>query len=452
MKQGILISISVFIAVLSAILCSCKYIADDPFADGQQASDTVMTGAETLETEPETENITESENENEPAKDHPDDTFYGMTTSQAYEKYGLFSLSPWHNYDNIFDGTNIYYIYFTDNRDANSSTLGKFEWPHGGKGMPACTDPLCSHRSGGCPFAGYNGSNVCYDGKIYFTTDSGTLKVYDKTTNRSTTLLSRCYNYVFCKYDGNLYFIYNKEDNDFNTTRVFTKILPDKKIIELGYLDEFYNVENAVYKDRYAVDYQVELNDGGGNVNVIFHDLLTKEIKKITEINCPGAVAVDAAYTYTLYGDKLLMHTRYLTSFPSANPKDTREEVWLIDLSTNEKRLICSPDYLTYKTTFAGLCFSFSSKCVMWCEPRFKESEPFIIHMLFPYTGEEKVYNVSDIVYKETGDSLKADDYIASMANSALQVRRIINDKARNIYEIDLENGNVYKYDQSLLE
>ena len=162
------------------------------------------------------------------------------------------------------------------------------------------------------------------------------------------------------------------------------------------------------------------------NVNIIFHDLLTKEIKKITEINCPGAVAVDAAYTYTLYGDKLLMHTRYLTSFPNASPKDTREEVWLIDLSTNEKRLICSPDYLTHKTTFAGLRFSFSSKCVMWCEPRFKESEPFIIHMLFPYTGEEKVYNVSDIVYKETGDSLKADDYIASMANSALQVRRII--------------------------
>lgn len=393
-------------------------------------------------------------------KNCPDDTFYSMSTKESYEKYGIISLKG-NNFDRMFDGVYIYGLYFTENVNINSKTLGKYEYPNGGEWSAACTDPLCSHKAGsGCPFYNCNFDPVYYEGKIYFTTVGGSLCVYDKNTNKSTSLIGGCYNCVFNKYDGNLYFIYSEENDDFDNVRVFTKIQPDSKTVELGRLEEVYVPNSAVYQDRYAIDYKAELTDSGGKINVIYHDLNTKEVKTITEFECPGAVIFHATQTYTLYKDKLLMETRYYTSVRQVTYfdetdgvykentvyEDGRTDVWLIDLKTGEKRFICSPDDGYLADSNSVYC-TFSSKCVMWNETRLKESDPFTVHILFPYTDKEEVYDISDIVKKETGDTLPLDTCTVSTSNSAVVLRRVIDNKMTNTYEIDLESKKVYKYD-----
>ena len=283
----------------------------------------------------------------------PDDSFYSMTTKEAYEKYGI--LGPSIMFDWMFDGTYTYGLYFAENGNFNSATLGKREYPNGGEWTAACTDPLCSHKAGsGCPFYDCGFEPVYYEGNIYFTTKGGSLCVYDKSTNKSTSLIKGCYNSLLYKYDGSLYFIYSEEDVDFNNKRVFSKILPDSKIVELGRLEDVYIAENAVYSDRYAIDYKSELTDNGGKVSVLSNDLKTKEVKTITEIECPGAVMCDVTQTHTIYGDKLFLETRYYMTnhhgtYLDANGvykeydsyDDNRTDVWLVDLKTGEKRFIC---------------------------------------------------------------------------------------------------------------
>ena len=81
----------------------------------------------------------------------------------------------------------------------------------------------------------------------------------------------------------------------------------------------------------------------------------------------------------------------------------------------------------------------------MWHEPRQNESDPLILHVLFPNTGEEMTYDLSKAVYDATGDTIPLDLYILDMANSAVRLRKTINDRSHVIYEIDLENGNARK-------
>ena len=420
--------ITLFICILIFIvLFGCNKLNDDIFSDSLQSDDIKADG--TFETH-------ETTNE--------------LNGAEAYEKYGLLSFTMDNNYDRIFDGTYIYGLYLTDNNDLKSRTLGKYEYPDGGEWTPVCTDPLCSHKTGsGCPFLNSTVNLVCYEGKLYFLTDNGTLCVYDKTTNKSTSLKNGCYNCRFYKYDGELYFVFSEENDDFDNTRVFTKILPDSKVDEIGRLDEVYDYNNAVYKDKYAVDYKSKLNDGGGTISVLIRDLKSKEIKTVAEIDCPGAVNIDAVQTYNIYSNKLLLKTQYYMIKHITNDRtgydDLRNDAWLIDLSTGEKRLICSPDVHTYKTY--AYCL-YSCKCVMWYDPRLNGSDPLILHVLFPYTGEEKEYDISDAVLKETGETIPLDNGIFSISGSAVVLSHVVNDRSQNTYKFDLESGRVYKYAQ----
>jgi hypothetical protein len=66
---------------------------------------------------------------------------------------------------------------------------------------------------------------------------------------------------------------------------------------------------------------------------------------------------------------------------------------------------------------------------------------------LFPYTGDEKTYDLSKMVYDATGDTIPLDVWITDMVNSAIRLRLKNNYKLLDLYLIDLENGSVYKND-----
>ena len=83
----------------------------------------------------------------------------------------------------------------------------------------------------------------------------------------------------------------------------------------------------------------------------------------------------------------------------------------------------------------------------MWYEPRFEISDPLIVHILFPYDNEEKTYDITDMVKKATGDDIPLSYQVTKMINSAVVLFDYFDNVPLYTYEIDLENGNVYKYD-----
>ena len=74
-----------------------------------------------------------------------------------------------------------------------------------------------------------------------------------------------------------------------------------------------------------------------------------------------------------------------------------------------------------------------------------------IYHVLFPYENKEITYNLSEMVKNATGEDIGLDEYVSLNSNSALVVIKMSEDitKTPSIlrFEVDLENGNVYKYD-----
>ena len=82
----------------------------------------------------------------------------------------------------------------------------------------------------------------------------------------------------------------------------------------------------------------------------------------------------------------------------------------------------------------------------MWHEPRLQEDDPLILHVLFPHTGQEKTYDLSKTVKESTGEDIPLDAYIMDNAYSAVRLRTVINERSYIFCEIDLENGNVRKY------
>ena len=146
-----------------------------------------------------------------------------------------------------------------------------------------------------------------------------------------------------------------------------------------------------------------------------------------------------------LYGDKLLLKVKFL-KYTDGQMRERQTDFWLVDLVTGDKRLICTPDYDVYGHKYINCLFS--QKCIIWQEPRKKESNPLILHVLFPYTGEEKTYDLSKTVYDATGDTIPFDVWINDMLNSAIRLRILgKNERLYDLYLIDLENGNVRKND-----
>ena len=339
-------------------------------------------------------------------------------------------------------------VYQIKKDDPNSWTLYKIEFPNGKELSPVCTDPLCTHTaSSGCPLSMLKGASfICFSDKIFIANASGELLMYDKKTNKSAKLLNKIYDGTFSKYNGELYFYYNGYSTDFESERIIAKISEDGAVTEIKRLKDYYTADLNIYGDRYVLDYKSETCDGGdGKVILYSRDILTDEVKTVTELDCPGAVKFAAVEPAAFYGNKLLLIYRYYTAVPNFSLDDERKFVWLVDLDTKESRLICTPDYYTYREF--NFCL-FSSKCVVWYDLRLKASDPLVIHVYFPYEDKELTYNFSDMIKAAAGDdNLSLGVICAGNSRSAL----ILGDNSLTVpdraYEVDLENGNVYKYE-----
>lgn len=414
------------LAVLSLLMLkiSGPNVKNDP--------DPVSTPVTAVDGETEDTNGTVTENKTETDTDGA--PFYALNAEQTYEKYGIVSFVADVNMDNLFDGKYIYAGYWSI-QSADMNTISRYEYPNSKSLQIACTDPLCTHTDGSCPFYGANPFDfACYEGKMYFVTSYNEIRCYDSETNKSVKLFGNCQrtNAMFFKYDGNLYLHYNEyrgEPEGSPATKKFVMITPDGNITELGQLDwdDLYSDFGIIYKDKYYVDYKPE--DGG--IRVLLRDIKTGGTKTAAVIECSSKMNTDDnSMSYMLYGDQLLVRVKHY-------------EVWLVDLKTGEKRLVFTPHYDIYGT-YKAWCL-FSQRCCMWHEPRQNESDPLILHVLFPNTGEEMTYDLSKAVYDATGDTIPLDLYILDMANSAVRLRKTINDRSHVIYEIDLENGNARK-------
>ncbi len=437
--------------LIQSVICSCTYYSEDPFLIDIDTHTGADTGVNTvIETETETD-IPEKTVFRSRTDDFPEDDFYGLSASEAVKKYGILSKSNYTSREMVYDGKYYYGVYLTTGEKTVYSTLVKIEYPNGKELNPVCTDPLCTHKPGSdCPMQNMNGAYfACYGDKIYIVSRDCNLYMYDKRTNKKTMLLKNCYAAGFYKFDDKLYFNYADSDDEFMNSMVITTLSEEGKITELAQLDDFYSADLPVYKDLYVIDYQKELFEDGGRINVLTRELQTGKITKVTEIECPGAAFIEPVETFTLYGNKLLFQCNYYTVYPPRSDYDRKYAVYLIDLETKEKRLICTPDYNTYKNGNPHCLFS--SKCVVWDEPRLKESDPMIYHVLFPYENKEITYNLSEMVKNATGEDIGLDEYVSLNSNSALVVIKMSEDITITPsilrFEVDLENGNVYKYE-----
>ena len=448
MKRKIVIPL-LTVLLIQTFVCSCTYYAEDPFLT--ETENGGSTGEVTGEVTEETTENTGGSFYSERNIRYPDADFYTLSTSEAYEKYGILSTSNTTNQEYSFDGKYKYVFYSVQTLDGrNITTLDKFEYPFGKMFSPVCTDPLCMHNISTCPFsvcAGGHGDAVCFGDKIFIAARyGGGFYMYDKYKNKTELLIPRTYAPLIYRHDGELYLTYNEENKDLDTNKVFVKISEDGEVTELGRLSDFSSQHVVPYKDRYAIDYEPVLYDGGYTLNIISRDLQTKDVKKIAEYDCAGAVEYDYTETYAIYGSKLLIYFCYnLKHYPE---QDKRQVGMLIDLETGESRVLCTPDYYTYKQSY--VCFMFSSKCIVWFEPKPKKDDPMIVHIYFPYEDKEDVYDFSELVKEATGDDLPRYCSLIILTNGALSIMREpkdFNDSDPRIYDVDLASGRVYKYD-----
>lgn len=381
------------------------------------------------------------------------------------DKYGACSATI--DYCNFTDGVYYYgdtYITTTDQYGITSSdkVFGKRDYPYGTEWTPACTDPLCTHKSGsGCPLSACGGGRfVCYEGKILFYTLSGGLYVYDKTTNKSVKTADNFFNARFYKQDGGLYAVFNRESRDFDVTRVFAKISSDGAVTELGELNDYYGTRDLIYAERYAVDIKRTDDENTHKAEIVLHDLTTKEQKIVAVLDFPQA----KRHTFSevpimIYGDKLYItvnYREYITVSHSEKEQDeeiSRKNSWLIDLKTGEKRLLCTPDIPTY----GGLGFVFccvSDKCISWYEPRPTKETPFVLHILFPAENVEETYNLSEMA-ASIGETIDEDNFFTAIDFGAVRVTKYFSSdietgQKEGIFEtfrFDIVNGKAYKMD-----
>ena len=450
MKKRIIFALLTVLTV-QLIVCSCKFYADDPFVSENTAEKTTNAAEQTTGGDDTTAAAG--------ALVCPDGDFYSLSADEAFEKYGVFSIANYPNYEDCCDGKYSYMFYSVGTDEKYWSTLGRIKYPNGEDISPVCADPLCTHSpTSACPFAvcgGYAAKVVCYGGSLFFFTNVGSgLYKYEQKTNKSVLLISGAYDGCFYKYDGSLYFVYGEEQKDedgngtFELFRVFAKISPDGKVTELGRLSDNITTWITVYKDRYAIDFKPELYEENGVITVLSRDLKTGDSKTVTKIECEGAKRIDYIEACTIYGGKLLVRLQYYIKDGIASEYDKRNHYCLIDLEKGDYSVVCSPCIYYYGTSLVQCLYS--SKLITWFEPKPKKNDPMIVHIYSPFDDKDETYNLSEIIKKETGDDLPQDAYLSGMTNSAVLIRRKWrngNDKQTKLYEVDVLSGKVYKYE-----
>lgn len=436
------------------MLPSCSSPKEDPFAsDPSDAVSDVL--------EPESEPASGSSSVQTPPA-----SFYSMTMSESYEKYGLFSFTADPDRNAWFDGKYYYMpavitVKGQDGTTQSVTTLSYREYPDGKTWYPVCSDPLCSHTaSDGCPLKGFDGFGfACYGGKIFFVSKEGVLYMYDPQLNRSTLLLEKCFEQRFIRSNGKLYLIYQQEEEDFNIEYVCCVVSADGTLTELGRLTELFTQGQEVYADRYVADGGVFTpTDEGYRVEVILRDLQTgakttafektySEIAGYDEVDVEGDVS-----PYMVYGSKLLLCARYTAK---AGPAvQSRNEFWLVDLENGEKSLLT---YTENPAVGSRQCL-YSETTVCYAEPRQTAEDPFLIHLLNPVTGTDEKYDLSAFAAKE-GAVIPPDQFMVSLNKGALLLMgsrevdatnddgiKVPSSELVNTFEFDLKSGRVFQY------
>ena len=431
------------ILILCGILSSCKPV-EDPFENS-----TADTG-----TEPVTE-------------DGLND-FYSLTMPESYDKYGSFFSTGWTEpLLKTFDGKYLYIDVRVDIDVGGStktvSTLGRTEYPDGGYAKPVCTDPLCTHAKGSsCPFADMNMFNIiCYGGKLYFLKNEGSKQsvcVYSFETNKSEKLLSGLSDCTFYRGDGKFYIDAGSEDEGFNVTHVFYRVTEDAQTVKIcDYSDTV--TGNLIYKEKYKISQafdQITRDDGSVSAikrpEVVTTDMTTGKITTVFSRSVPELDEYEIKDTtvmpFMIYGDLLVIKADF-QGRSEDKPEYYRREVWLLDLSSGDKRLLT---YNEGEKDFNFICLC-SEKMILIKEPEEENGGHFVARMIDPYNGDETEYDLTSAV-RAAGGEMPENCYMTQVVKGAIYVKRseripytYINSEGTEVESYDIKTEDAFFYD-----
>lgn len=421
MKKVLIILLLVFIALTIA---SC-HNKEDPFA------------AATNQTQP-----------------GPEEKFYSFSASKAYQKYGLFA--PDIHILQACDGEHIYVA-------NNELILNRSDYPSGENNRPVCTDPLCTHKPDStCPL-GNLGSMfgiACYGSKLFYVGKDGDLYAYTPKTNSSESVLKNCSRAMFQRYCGKLYLINSEEDKDFNSVSIIYRITEEAKVINIGSVKAQFSNGFFVHSEDTVVGFDLETPDGTSPAKVVLYDIVKKTSGTVFERSfseLSGDVQDEARIIpMSIFGDKVLFSVG--CSYQKSGETAELSEIWLVDVITGEKRLLT-----TIHSFSTGSYCLFSEKYICTVDWRNEETDPYVIRVLDPYSGEESIYDLSEMA-ASIGETIPLTDCHLSALNRFAPVisktYRItytdVNDEGEEYtayrlkqfkyLTIDLKSGRVYKY------
>ena len=465
-------TVIILIIIASMMISSCKYYSEDPFLTDTDTQTGADTGVNTI-----------IETETEAKKAGPDEDFYSLTEEEAIEKYGIVSVAGnFMNEENFYDDK---YYYYNDFKRMNIDGKDIFIMPlcyrdrnssEDTEGYVVCKDPLCFHtEKTNCPLAGLAPfSYIIKDGKCFFVKGNTELIMYDFKTNKSSVIFTEeNLNYISLRnYDGSMTvqyseFIENDEDEDeeFIIKHVFCKLSSDGKLKELGRIDESelgnrQKSDCLLYNDRYVVYTNSEINKDEKKFTLNLYDLLTGEITTVFEKDYNKDVGFNEFFEnsvdgYTritggwallrIYDDKIFIRVDLTVGKKSDRPDmpiaEAAYEYYLIDLKTKEAEKI------EKDTKGSNLSIFHSNKYVFYIIPRKSEDDPFIVHIRDMINGTDKVYDLKEIVKEPISEKVKIFKIKKGAILFIYDSESVDNKVSYNTYELNMENGNVYKYD-----
>ena len=262
-------------------------------------------------------------------------------------------------------------------------------------------------------------------------------------------------------------FIENDEDEEeeFIIKHVFCKLSSDGKLKELGRIDEseLGNQQKSncmLYNDRYAVYTNSEINKDEKKFTLNLYDLLTGEITTVFEKDYNKDVGFNEFFEnsvdgYTritgvwallrIYDDKIFIRVDLTVGKESDRPDmpiaETVSEYYLIDLKTKEAEKI------EKDTKDSDLSIFHSNKYLFYIIPRKSEDDPFIVHIRDMINGTDKVYDLKEIVKEPISEKVKIFKIKKGAILFVYDSGSVDNKVSYNTYELNMENGQVYKYD-----
>lgn len=453
---------SVFLALIIALFAGCSGVKTDPLAPDPTASAASPAPVPTENASETASPVPTQAAPTDAARIGPPSDFFSLTMPESYEKYGIFSAFAFVSYENFYDDGKFYSVRYV-NEDAASpyaaSTLKYREYPDGDAWLPVCSDPLCTHTgAAGCPLAKCANlfSFAMLDGKVFFMGPDDALYRYDPLTNSSAKLMDRCREWRLFKQDGSIYVVYKIEDDAFNARFAALKAEADGSITELGSVSGLFTTQqNPVYADRYLIDSRFDPENTHNKAVMYLRDLETDELREVLELDYSdsGSIIPEWAYAVAVYGSRVLFRVSYMIG-DSETSSVRNDEYWLFDIASGEKRLLCSGDDL-------GTNLLYSGKCIVFCDERTDDADPFLLHLLFVDTGEEQVFDLGAAAGREGALITKNADLI-SLNKGAVQLQCVyamqdgIDDEGKPVYDMtpyplldyDLASGRIFFYDK----